>query len=136
MRAFAGVAEVAHGQRARDLFGAEYSDGHDVTPSASQLLAGNECPRAGDAEKEPSVSARVPRGALSGPGGNKIAARTRTSWSQCYSIGANLMTLNIAPWGSASTAKRPGGMSVGSTNAEPPSFFAFATVASVSAVEK
>jgi hypothetical protein len=107
-----------------------------MTPSASQLGLGNECPRAGDAETEPSVSARVPRGALSGPGGKKIAACARRSHCRCYAIGAILMTLNIAPWGSASTANRPGGMSVGSTNAKPPSFFAFATVASVSSVEK
>ena len=42
------------------------------------------------------------------------------------------MTLNTAPVGSASTAKRPGSISIGGITTEPPSSTARATVSSVS----
>ena len=47
-----------------------------------------------------------------------------------------LMTLNIAPAGSASTAKRPGSMSIGPCITVPPLAFAISTVLSVSSTAK
>ena len=51
-------------------------------------------------------------------------------------IGFILMTANAAPSGSESTAKRPGGMSMGGTSVVAPAAVAFETVASVSSTAK
>ncbi len=71
---------------------------------------------------------RPPRGGIRGPLSDRAYAAAAS--------GAIAMTANAAPCGSASTAKRPTGMSVGSIITLPPSSRAFATAASVSRTPK
>ena len=73
VHAFSGIGEVAHFQCARHL-GGRYRIRTGTTSSSSAQQAGDE-PPGRRRRAEPGVSARVPLGALSGPGGKEIAAR-------------------------------------------------------------
>src|SRR5260370_34936418 len=71
---------------------------------------------------------------LAGPDGTGPVAPSRRG-RQPAGV-ASVITLNAAPCGSVSTAKRPGGMSIGSLRTCAPRPLASATVASASATAK
>ena len=63
-------------------------------------------------------------------------APTLLAWVAQVPVGFILITANAAPSGSESTAKRPGGMSIGGTSVVAPAPAAFDTVASESSTAK